>query len=119
MIDARRDEAYVALFNHSKGETLIQDRPQIIHQSFVDELASFNKQVVLCGNAQFKFDVLSNTEFLTKTATIQSSAKGLVVEAHKHYDRKEFAELAYSSPRYLKEFGVKWQIRLDLNIFYY
>lgn len=102
MIDARRMEVYCALYDHLLQE-LRPPRPLILDEhSFEEELSK--KKIIFCGDANEKFYKVNphaNAFFESRMAT----AHDMVPLATKRFVKKDFADLAYSTPLYLKEFG--------------
>ena len=101
MIDARRMEVYTALYTATYQEL------QPAH-ALVLEANSFNaileeKSIVFSGNGAVKFKSITshaNAHFSDAVAT----AKNQILLAHRRLMNNEFADLAYSSPLYVKEF---------------
>lgn len=102
MIDARRMEVYCALFD-TKNEFIKNTSAIIIDEnSFSNELN--NKKVVFFGNGADKCKTSithSNAIFLQN---IYPSAKEIGYLAFEKWTKKEFEDIAYFEPYYLKEF---------------
>ena len=104
MIDARRMEAYTAVFNgrfdkqrEIKAEVLTED-------SFAEELSG--QRVVFIGNAVEKTqDVISN-ENAEFRAGVLPSAREMCAVAFEAFKRQDFEDVAYFEPYYLKDFIV-------------
>jgi tRNA threonylcarbamoyladenosine biosynthesis protein TsaB len=101
MIDARRMEVYYALYDKSLHE--IQPAQALIldETSFRAELEK--QKIIFCGNGIDKFKPLTvsgNASFSTASAT----AKAMIPIALLKLVKKEFADLAYCTPLYVKEF---------------
>jgi tRNA threonylcarbamoyladenosine biosynthesis protein TsaB len=102
MIDARRMEVYTALYNKN-GETV---RP--VHAEIIDE-KSFsayfeNNKILFFGNGAEKCRnhlVHHNALF---SGPLKTSARFMQDMAERKYNRKEFEDLAYFEPFYLKNF---------------
>ena len=101
MIDARRMEVYTAVFTNS-GDRISPVEAHVIEQtSFSKELEE--GAVLFCGNgAQKAITMIThpNAYFLP----LDSTAKGMLNPALKKLINKEFENLAYFEPFYLKDF---------------
>lgn len=101
MIDARRMEVYAAKYDVfcnplSNTEAVILDE-----KSFSDELSK--GVVIFTGYGAEKFkDIINhpNAQF----RLIGADARGMVISALKKYNSREFADVAYFEPFYLKDF---------------
>lgn len=102
MIDARRMEVYTALYN-SHGNSMQAVSAEIIdEESFAEVLA---KQAVLfCGNGAEKCkSKLSHSNALFE-GPVKTSARFMQNLAETKYKNKEFEDVAYFEPFYLKDF---------------
>ncbi|MDD2563660.1 MAG: tRNA (adenosine(37)-N6)-threonylcarbamoyltransferase complex dimerization subunit type 1 TsaB [Salinivirgaceae bacterium] len=105
MIDARRMEVYHAIYN-SKNELQNHIEPHIITEdSYADLLAE--NTIHFCGNGAFKLKNKITHPNAKIHTDIQLTAKFMVIPALKRIKIKEFANLAYDEPLYLKEFQAK------------
>lgn len=106
MVDARRMEVYTALYNGKTGEEVSPTEAKILDETSFAELA--NKKVIFVGDGATKAqDILDlpNAEF---NNTIYPSAQYLVKKTLEKIKNKDFEDIAYFEPFYLKEFhGVK------------
>ncbi len=101
MIDARRMEVFAAKYNR-KLLAISEPSPIILEQSFLDELNCHSK-VIFCGDGASKLQSF----ILPKNYTIsnsQHSVNHMVAIAEKEFLAKNFADVAYSEPIYVKEF---------------
>ena len=102
MIDARRMEVYCALFNNQLEEILPTQAKIIDEHSFQEEL--LQHEIVFIGNGaekcnknfgfrilDFGFEILCNASFLSSLA-------------QDAFDKKQFEDVAYFEPFYLKDF---------------
>ncbi|MCG3166019.1 MAG: tRNA threonylcarbamoyladenosine biosynthesis protein TsaB [Bacteroidia bacterium] len=108
MIDARRMEVYAAFYDKDLNEIRPPSADIIDANSYNDYLKK-NKMLFLGNGAAKCKPVLSpkaNTYFFDE---FQLSAQNMIGLAHAAFKEKQFANLAYSEPFYLKEFqtGVK------------
>lgn len=106
LIDARRMEVYCAVFDGNSGEMITETEAKILDEQSFTELEG--KKVLFVGDGAAKAkDILqiSNAEF---DANIYPSAKYLIKKAVEKFNQKDFEDVAYFEPFYLKDFhGVK------------
>lgn len=106
MIDARRNEVYCAVFEGNSGEMISQTEAKILDEQSFQELK--DKKVLFVGDGAEKAKVilqLPNAEFNFK---VFPSAKYLINKSVKKFNNKDFEDVAYFEPFYLKDFqGVK------------
>lgn len=101
MIDARRMEVFTALY-HKNLNTIIAPCAMILdNQSFAEELK--NNTIVFSGSGSNKLQELNFGENAI-ISNVLYSAKNMIELSLKKYQQKEFADLAYSTPDYHKEF---------------
>ena len=102
MIDARRMEVYCAVLN-SNLQFLQETQALIIeHTSFSALLPNAN--VYFFGNGAEKCKSILNQTNFQFLEDISCCAAGLSQLAHEAYIKKEFVNLAYFEPNYLKDF---------------
>ena len=101
MIDARRMEVFTAVFDHSLNEIQEPSNYILSENSFQNVLDQ--GQVIFFGNGSDKFKTLTThpNAFFKK---IDTTAEQLTALAYQKWNKKEFANLAYSEPFYGKEF---------------
>jgi len=102
MLDARRLEVYTALYKHDLTE-IIQPQPLLIDET------SFKKQLLknkICffGDGSEKCKNIINSENAIFDCSINISAIAVAQIAKIMFDGKQFADVAYFEPLYLKEF---------------
>jgi tRNA threonylcarbamoyladenosine biosynthesis protein TsaB len=105
MIDARRMEVYCALFNNQLDEILPTQAKVIDEHSFNEELQQ--NEIVFIGNGAEKCkETISNNEqgmsnfegnYICNASYISSLAQAA-------FDKKQFEDVAYFEPFYLKDF---------------
>jgi tRNA threonylcarbamoyladenosine biosynthesis protein TsaB len=102
MIDARRMEVFTAVYNEALEE-IVSPKAMILDElSFQPEL--HDRSLICFGNGSFKWKNVSrypNVLFIDEKIDI---AKSLAKLASSLYLAKNFANLAYAEPVYLKEF---------------
>jgi tRNA threonylcarbamoyladenosine biosynthesis protein TsaB len=103
MIDARRMEVYTALFAMN-GERIAPTSASIIDgNSFADILNQ--KQVLFFGDGAEKcYNVLKNNSNAVYLPDFKNSAPHLTQKALAKFNNKEFEDVAYFEPYYLKDF---------------
>lgn len=106
MIDARRMEVYTAVFD-SSGRMISEIEAKILEENSFEEFA--DKKIAFVGDGVGKSKEilhLPNAEFLEG---IHPSAKQMIPLAEEKFQNKDFEDVAYFEPFYLKEFmaGVK------------
>ena len=97
MIDARRMEVYTAVFNH-KAEIQTSISAKVIDSEFFDT----NKEIILIGDGAKKFNSV-----IPRNVRIEnhlSSSKGMASLSYLKFSKKEFEDVAYFEPYYLKSF---------------
>ena len=101
MIDARRMEVYTSLYN-SDNERLESVKALIVDEnSFKNNLEK--GLLFFCGDGSSKVrDVIKHTN--AKFIEIESLAQGMLANALKKFQNKEFEDIAYFEPFYLKDF---------------
>ncbi len=104
MIDARRMEVYTAIFDR-KGKEILQSVAMIIGEDSFSQLLK-DRSACFFGNGSRKFQsVYKNINATFRD--INTDATHLAQMAEQLFAVKEFADLAYSEPLYLKEFHGK------------
>ena len=104
MIDARRMEVYTQIFDSSLNSTTEVSAEIITEESFSDQINKTSEFVIFGNGAAKTVDILGDKRVLL--VNVSPSATGLVNAAHKAYINKEFKDLAYFEPHYLKDFVV-------------
>lgn len=106
LVDARRMEVYTAVYDGTSGEELIPTEAKVLDETSFQEFK--DKKVLFVGDGAAKAkDILDlpNAEFKTD---IYPSAQYLVKKTLEKIQNKDFEDIAYFEPFYLKEFhGVK------------
>lgn len=101
MIDARRMEVYTAVFTPD-GERLGEVEPKIIgSESFAAELAEGKVLFIGDGAGKCEGTITSPNAIFHQC---HPKASGLLQPAMKAYKEKQFKDLAYFEPLYVKEF---------------
>lgn len=101
MIDARRMEVFTAGYDAFMNGVMEPAAMVLNEASFANSL--LKNQVVFFGNGAEKWRRLC-THSHAWFEEVKSNALAMSILAYQKYDRKQFTELAYSQPFYLKEF---------------
>ena len=112
MIDARRDDAYIAIYDQRL--TVVQKDIFVTVDSklFDSYLRLYDSPIYFGGNASFKMEkFFSNNKFGTIIENVQCISSNLIVLSYDCYLRKEFVDLVYYEPFYLKEFEGRMKIK--------
>ncbi|MDZ4806984.1 MAG: tRNA (adenosine(37)-N6)-threonylcarbamoyltransferase complex dimerization subunit type 1 TsaB [Bacteroidota bacterium] len=100
MIDARRMEVFTAVYDKELQEKMPAHALVIDEKSFADMLTS---SILFCGNGSKKLQsLISNTN--ASFSDNVSNASHLSPLSQNCFLKKEFADLAYTEPLYIKEF---------------
>lgn len=102
MIDARRMEVYSAVYDMELNEVEAVSAKIIDHESFSDLLA--NRNIYFFGNGSNKCKDAITSHNATFIDGVNPLAVDMAVMAHEAYNKKEFADVAYFEPFYLKDF---------------
>jgi len=101
MIDARRMEVFTAVYDFHLTEIVKPCHMFLLHSSFNDLLQT--NKIYFSGNGIFKFNEIlknENARFIDNESNIYAMAE----LSYTYYQNKNFANLFYSVPLYLKEF---------------
>jgi tRNA threonylcarbamoyladenosine biosynthesis protein TsaB len=101
MIDARRMEVFTALYTKDLQTVKEPTAMTLDEKSFDEELK--NNRICFFGNGSNKFQKIkdhSNAIF----SDIKFDAEAMVSLSEEKFNKKDFADLAYAEPLYLKEF---------------
>lgn len=102
MIDARRMEVYTAVYNFGLEEIMKPQALILDENSYAAELASH--QVIFMGNGSGKASGVITSPNATFLPDIVPLASDMLALAERAYARRDFLDLAYSVPTYLKDF---------------
>ncbi|MCK9254204.1 MAG: tRNA (adenosine(37)-N6)-threonylcarbamoyltransferase complex dimerization subunit type 1 TsaB [Bacteroidales bacterium] len=101
MIDARRMEVYTTIFDKDLNKILETQAKIIDKNSFLDFKA---KKIVFCGNGAKKCKEALMSDNFIFIDNIFPSAELMSGISHKKLKGKEFVDLVYYEPFYLKDF---------------
>ncbi len=103
MIDARRMEVFTAAYDFGLNE-LMKPGPLILDENSYAGLIATGRPVLLFGDGSAKAAEVIKAPNLRIIPDITPLAVDMVALAERAYARREFIDLAYSTPLYLKEF---------------
>lgn len=102
MIDARRNEVYTALYAPNGGELLAPHALILTNDSFEQELVG--KKVLFTGNGAPKWKNMLAPCANAFFEQVDYESAHLSAHFGKSFKNKEFGDLAYTQPIYLKDF---------------
>ena len=103
MIDARRMEVYCAIYD-SDFNIIKPVSAEIIEGNIFDQYIKQTDKVVICGDGAAKCkSVLANKNYIFAEEILLSS-KDMSAMAYKKFINKDYEDLAYFEPYYLKDF---------------
>ncbi|SIS91967.1 tRNA threonylcarbamoyladenosine biosynthesis protein TsaB [Chryseobacterium ureilyticum] len=106
LIDARRMEVYTAVYDGSTGEELSQTEAKILDETSFEEFK--DKKVIFVGDGAKKAKDILNLPNADFKDDIYPSAQYLIKKTLEKIENKDFEDMAYFEPFYLKDFhGVK------------
>ncbi|GGH05933.1 tRNA (adenosine(37)-N6)-threonylcarbamoyltransferase complex dimerization subunit type 1 TsaB [Mucilaginibacter phyllosphaerae] len=103
MIDARRMEVYTAIFNQA-GKIIKPTAAEIIDADSFGEILSKSKVLFFGDGAGKCKNILGHNSNALFLPDFVNSAKYLTAIAADKYHRREFVDVAYFEPYYLKDF---------------
>jgi tRNA threonylcarbamoyladenosine biosynthesis protein TsaB len=101
MIDARRMEVFTAVYDKELNNIIAPCAMILDSLSFADELAK--NTIIFSGSGSSKLQELNFGDNAIFSNALYS-AKNMIELSLKKYQQKDFADLAYSTPDYHKEF---------------
>lgn len=102
MIDARRMEVYTAFYNRS-NHMVIDTKAEIIDENSFAELLATNV-IYFFGNGSDKIKNTLTSPNARFISGIETSARNLAPLAEQAWQNKQFMDVAYFEPFYLKDF---------------
>jgi tRNA threonylcarbamoyladenosine biosynthesis protein TsaB len=103
MIDARRMEVFTAVFN-TDGEKIKPTAAEIINEDSFSELLKENKILFFGDGAQKCQTTLGGNPNAVFLSGFVNSATYLSQKALEKFNNKDFEDVAYFEPYYLKDF---------------
>lgn len=103
MVDARRMEVYTCAYDMALNE-LMTPGAMILDDNSYSSILSTGCQVLFFGNGSDKFKPLVSAPNAQFVPDVEPLAVNMLALADLAYSRREFIDLAYSTPAYLKDF---------------
>ena len=103
MIDARRMEVYTAAYNAAL-EPVIEPQAMILDEHSFEHLLDGRHTLIVMGNGSDKARQVLTHERVRFIDSIKPVALEMMALAEKAYREKDFIDVAYSTPLYLKDF---------------
>jgi tRNA threonylcarbamoyladenosine biosynthesis protein TsaB len=103
MIDARRMEVFTAVFD-AKGERIKPTSAEIIDEKSFSDLLKTNKVLFFGDGAVKCSEVLGSNTNAEIIPGFINSARYITKKATEKYEAKDFEDVAYFEPYYLKDF---------------
>lgn len=103
MIDARRMEVFTGAFDMSL-KPLMPEGPLILDSDSYSSLINTGRQVLIFGNGAEKASNVLTAANVIFVPGIEPLAQTMMPLAEMAYMSRDFMDLAYSTPNYLKEF---------------
>ena len=106
LIDARRMEVYCAIFDGNSGEMISGTEAKILDEQSFTELEG--KKILFVGDGAKKAKEILQISGVDFISDVYPSAKYLIKKSVEKFKQKNFEDVAYFEPFYLKDFhGVK------------
>ncbi|OWK74955.1 tRNA (adenosine(37)-N6)-threonylcarbamoyltransferase complex dimerization subunit type 1 TsaB [Flavobacteriaceae bacterium JJC] len=106
LLDARRMEVYTAVFDGNTGKMLTETEAKVLDETSFQEFS--DKKVIFVGDGTAKAKEILRLPNAVFEDNVYPSAKYLIKKAVEKFNEKEFEDVAYFEPFYLKDFqGVK------------
>lgn len=102
MIDARRMEAYTAVFD-TNMYAVKPVSADIFDANYLSEINQ-NLRLILVGDAQEKCKSIWSERQNIEFTGLEADARGQAELAYKKFQNQEFADLVYFEPQYFKDF---------------
>lgn len=103
MIDARRMEVYTAAYDMGLNE-LMAPQPLILDSGSYADLIATGRPILIFGNGSDKAAPVLTAPNVRHIPGVQPLAVDMLALADMAYARRDFLDLAYSVPAYLKDF---------------
>ena len=105
MLDARRMEVYCSSYV-AMGERISDVKAEILDENSFSGLFSRYDQIIFIGDGAEKFRTCLDEGKLSKSTIIgcRPDARYMAPSTIKAYNKKEFKDVAYFEPFYLKDF---------------
>lgn len=101
MIDARREEVFTATYD--KNLSNIESPAAMILTTEMLEMKTKNKQIIFSGSGAVKVSSYINTKKIIIKTSLKTEISHCILGFNK-LEKKEFSDILYSEPLYIKEF---------------
>lgn len=115
MIDARRMEVYTAAYDFGLEE-LIKPCALILDENSYAEILSSDRPVLMFGDGSAKAADVIKSPSVKFLESVEPLAVDMIALAERAYARKEFSDVAYVVPAYLKDFVATKSKQMITNI---
>lgn len=106
MVDARRMEVYSAVFDGQEGTVISPAEAKILDENSFQEYSG--KKIIFVGDGSAKAKTILKLDDAEFNENTYPSAKFMIKTAAEKFRNKQFEDVAYFEPFYLKDFqGVK------------
>lgn len=106
LIDARRMEVYTAIFDGKSGKMISETEAKILDENSFSELG--DRKILFVGDGTKKAQEILNLPNAEFKSDVYPSAKGLIKQSVEKFNQRDFEDVAYFEPFYLKDFqGIK------------
>jgi tRNA threonylcarbamoyladenosine biosynthesis protein TsaB len=102
MIDARRMEVFMGLYN-TDGDAISETKAEIIHSGLFNDLLKSNK-IIFIGSGAIKCKNIISDSNAFFPCNFSPRADYLISDAYKAFKKNHFVDSAYFEPYYLKDF---------------
>lgn len=103
MIDARRMEVYTAAYDFALQEVMPQ-QPLILDENSYAGVLAANRKVLFFGNGSDKAKEIIKAPNAVFVPEIVPLAIDMIALAERAYSQRDFIDIAYSVPNYIKDF---------------
>lgn len=114
LVDARRMEVYTAVYDGKTGEMISDTEAKILDETSFEEFK--DKKLIFVGDGAKKAKEILHLPDADFDEEVYPSAQFLIRKTLEKINRKEFEDIAYFEPFYLKDFhGIKKKKPSDLS----
>lgn len=99
-IDARRNEAYIAIYDKNFN-IIVSDQAMILEENSFSDIIPSEKSILYCGNAVEKVEKICSLSNASHTFSLPT-AEDMVEISLSRYNKGLFADTAYVTPTYIK-----------------
>lgn len=103
MMDAGRMEVYMGVYDSALNQ-LMSDKPVILNEKSSEEFIKDHPKVLLIGDGTIKFKDLCDEDNAIWLGDLMPHAKYMSTLSELFYRKAKFADIAYVTPCYLKDY---------------